>query len=267
MTSDFFFFFYCNVSGSFTDEMNIQYFQFLATALFKVLLNSQFWDCTEYRTVWFVVWGCSLVFYLVVGLFFTWKNQYPGEVSWCNHLLIAGELRHRKEDAHGLYENICGFSVVRSKRPDHQAYYPAWCISRAAQSLEGSPAISLDIPVAAELVLVSGWVCVGREVSWHLWLEEHLLPGMGNGNRNSAWSLQSHSGASCGQLDFQRIVLEALRSTYSGCENWLCVEVSLIRMFWEEQVACLIITMLNQVMIIANLQSFHQSMRVINSFK
>lgn len=67
-----------------------------------------------------------------------------------------------------------------------------------------------------------------------------------------------------GILEFQRLVLEALRSIYLVwvLEVGLCVEVSLVSMFWEEKWH-----MLNQVMIMANLQPFYQSMRVINSFK
>lgn len=96
------------------------------------------------------------MFYLVVGLFFNWKNPSTPGSSVDVAIQQAGELRHRRENAHGLHENCFDLAVMRSKRLDQPACSSAWCTSEAAQSLGDFPAASVDVPVATELLLVLG---------------------------------------------------------------------------------------------------------------
>jgi len=133
------------------------------------------------------------------------------------------------------------FPVVRSKRLCQQAYSPACCSSGAAQNLgtwEVSQPPAWTLLGSRISACVGRWVWVGREVCCYLWLEQHLLPGVGNGEGGFAWSWHAHSGASCGLTDISKTCLESSEKHLLWMrELRFLLEVSLVSMFWEEQVA------------------------------
>lgn len=152
---------------------------------------------------------------------------------------------------------------MSSKRLDLQAFFPAHCCSGAAQSLGGFPAAILDIPAAAELLPM-----LGHESGW-------AATSPGSCDQRSTcylgWAmLKEVLHGPCGCVvepvvdiwTFQRHVLKALRSMYFGCKNGY----SSCWLLWSACFGKKKSHTLNQVMVAANLQPFHKSMRVINPF-